>query len=187
MITTFCLLFKVKICFQLFFRLPCCAIDSLKHWFIFISSPVSSSNRFKFNSIPVYISSRINMWSSTKVPPFITCKKCVKFDVKTSKSIWGIWRDQIGWYQCKLRNLRRYRFFTVCLKTRRKLTHKILQIDQIAVYIIYSDTSTENFSQMGRGKWWTSKSSHFPQNMNHPLEYSDQPPRMYNTIIHPLS
>lgn len=122
-ITTFCLLFKVKICFQLFFRLPCCAIDSLKHWFIFISSPVSSSNRFKFNSIPVYISSGINMWSSTKVPPFITCKKCVKFDVKTSKSIWGIWRDQIGWYQCKLKNISRYRFYTVCLKTRRKITH----------------------------------------------------------------
>lgn len=69
------LLFEMKVCFQLFFIFPCSAIDPLQHWFLFIPSPVCTSNRFKFNSFPVNISSRFNMRPSTKIPPFITWKE----------------------------------------------------------------------------------------------------------------
>jgi len=68
------LFLEVKVCFQLIFIFPCCTVNPLEHWPIYIPSPVSTSNRFKLNSFPVNISGGFNMRPSTKIPPLISYK-----------------------------------------------------------------------------------------------------------------
>ena len=70
-ISAFSLLLEMKVCLQLLFVLPCSAIDPLQHWFLFITSPVSTSNGLKFNSFSVDFSSIFHMRPRTEIPPFI--------------------------------------------------------------------------------------------------------------------